>query len=494
VKLFAKGKVEKGPQQPAAPAFSPIDRFGLLGLLDQVVNGSQTGVLELHEPRGTWVYAFQGGALIHASGGRVRGARQAFDLLWEFQSGECTFEPGPNPTLAGNLYIDKGRLLDLLRRSQASLQGPSTPYIAPDQQRPVAPIGWQPGAQAAPSWGSGGYPQQQPQRFPQPQQPGYPPPPQPGYPPQPPQQGGYPPQQPGYPTPPLQGYPQPPQQGYPQQPPAGYPQAPYPAAPYPGAQPQGQPYPQPAYPQAPGAMTPPPGQPQPAYPAYPQQAMPPQVAPLQQPMAAQPPIVPPAPARPVAHPSFSVPPMAIPKKREAPLPTYQPPAAAPAPLAPEPPKPAAPTDDLAALRASLVAQAPPIAQAPSAPAWGVRSGEPVVAQVIPGRKGAGKGKDRGAKATAVQGKGVAKPDSKLMASIKVQLIKFLLWACERRYSPEDHWTLKDAFEISTMELRDQFIGAFSESLKSTKKTRQDNFDDNDDSIAAGRMRGRGRKH
>jgi hypothetical protein len=81
-----------------------------------------------------------------------------------------------------------------------------------------------------------------------------------------------------------------------------------------------------------------------------------------------------------------------------------------------------------------------------------------------------------------------------MASIKVQLIKFLLWACERRYSPEDHWTLKDAFEISTMELRDQFIGAFSESLKSTKKTRQDNFDDNDDSIAAGRMRGRGRKH
>jgi hypothetical protein len=186
--------------------------------------------------------------------------------------------------------------------------------------------------------------------------------------------------------------------------------------------------------------------------------------------------------------------MAIPKKREAPLPTYQPPAAAPAPLAPEPPKPAAPTDDLAALRASLVAQAPPIAQAPSAPAWGVRSGEPVVAQVIPGRKGAGKGKDRGAKATAVQAKGVAKPDSKLMASIKVQLIKFLLWACERRYSPEDHWTLKDAFEISTMELRDQFIGAFSESLKSTKKTRQDNFDDNDDSIAAGRMRGRGRKH
>jgi hypothetical protein len=30
-------------------------------------------------------------------------------------------------------------------------------------------------------------------------------------------------------------------------------------------------------------------------------------------------------------------------------------------------------------------------------------------------------------------------------------------------------------------------------LKSTKKTRQDNFDDEDD-MSAGRMRGRGRRH
>jgi hypothetical protein len=44
-----------------------------------------------------------------------------------------------------------------------------------------------------------------------------------------------------------------------------------------------------------------------------------------------------------------------------------------------------------------------------------------------------------------------------------------------------------------MELRDQFIGAFSESLKSAKKPRQDDFDDADD-MAAGRMRGRGRRH
>jgi hypothetical protein len=514
VKLFAKGKVEKGAQQSAAPAFSPIDRVGLLGLLDQVVNGSQTGVLELHEPRGNWVYAFQAGALTHASGGRVRGARQAFDLLWEFQSGECLFRPGADPNLAGNLYIDKGRLQDLLRRSQGALQGPSAPYIPPDQQRPIAPATWQPGTQPAPSWGAGGYQQQQPPRYPQPPQPGYPQQPPQGYPP--PQQQGYPQQLPqGYPQQPPQGYPQQPPQGYPQQPPQGYPQpqqpaypqqqqapgfpgAPYPGAPYPGAQPQGQPYPQPAYPQAPGAVTPPAGQPQPAYPAYPQpQAMPPQAMPPQQPMAAQPPVAPPAPHRPVAPPSFSVPPMAIPRKREAtPLPSYQPPAAAPAPPAPEPAKPSAPKDDLAALRASLVAQAPPAAQAPSTPSWGVRGGEAVAPPVVPGRKGAkGKGKDKGPKVAVVQGKAAApKADSKLMAAIKIQLIKFLLWACERRYSPDDHWTLKDAFEISTMELRDQFIGAFSESFKASKKKREDNFDDADDNMAAGRMRGRGRRH
>jgi hypothetical protein len=137
-----------------------------------------------------------------------------------------------------------------------------------------------------------------------------------------------------------------------------------------------------------------------------------------------------------------------------------------------------------------------VAQAPSAPAWGVRGGEPETPQVLPIRKGSGrgKGKDKSAPAAPVQGRAASKPDSKLMAAIKVQLIKFLLWACERRYSPEDHWTLKDAFEISTMELREQFIGAFSESLKSTKKTRQDTFDDSDDNMAAGRMRGRGRRH
>ena len=471
MKLFAKGKGQPAAQGKA-PAYSPIDRVGLLGLLDQVVNNGQSGVLELREPRGEWVYAFQGGALTHAAGGRVRGARQAFDLLWEFQSGQFMFTPGVNPSLAGNLYIDKTRLLDLLRRSQAVLQGPSAPYIPPDQQRPIAPVYPtypQPGpGQAPPAWQQQGpppgqYPGMPPQGAPQ----AWPPAGQPGMPAAPAWgAGGYPQQQPGYPqrqpsyTPPPQG------------------------VPYPGPQPQGQPYPPQAYP----------GQPQPAFPyppqpPMPQQGMPPQAMPPQMmppATAPQPPLAPPAPPRPL--PSFSVPPMAIPKKRQA-LPAYQPPAAAPmpAPAAPEPPR-AAPKDDLASLRASLVAQAPPVRPAPTAPAWGVRTGDGTVAPppVAAGAKGKGKGKgkEKGAK---------SKRDSKLAAAIRVQLITFLLWACERKYSPDDHWTLKDAFEVSTMELRDQFIGAFSESFKASRQKRNVEDDDMDD-MAAGRMRGRGRRH
>jgi hypothetical protein len=486
VKLFAKGKGEPGAQAKA-PVFSPIDRVGLLGLLDQVVNNGQSGVLELREPRGEWTYAFQNGALTHAAGGRVRGARQAFDLLWEFQSGSFTFTTGVNASLAGNLYIDKARLLDLLRRSQAALQGPSAPYIPPDQQRPIAPLygsypqaapgqappGWQPQQGPPPGQYPGGPAQGAPQ--------GWPPAGQPGMPAAPAWGGGagYPPQQPGYPQR-QPGFPAPPQQG----------------APYPGAQPQGQPYPPQGYP----------GQPQPGYAPYPQQpmpqqAMPPQMMPPPQQMPPQPmpqqavppqmmpqanPSVPQAP-RPATPQSFSVPPMAIPKRRDA-IPSYQPPAAVPMPAqpAPEPPK-AAPKDDLAALRASLVAQAPPVRPAPSAPAWGVRTGDGRVAPppAAAGQKGKGKGKDKGAK---------TKGESKLVAAIKVQLITFLLWACERKYSPDDHWTLKDAFEVSTMELRDQFTSAFSQTLKSSRKDKSaDDMDDMDD-MAAGRMRGRGRRH
>ena len=448
--LFKKGKGDQGGGTPKEPALSPIDRFGLLGLLDQVVNGGQSGVLELREPRGNWVYAFQAGALTHASGGRVRGARQAFDLLWEFQSGEFSFTPGQNAGLAGNLYIDKGRLLELLRRSQAVLQGPSAPYIPPDQQRPIAPVN-------------------QPYRPPVPgQMPTWQPPPPPGQYPAAPPQGWPPAGQPGMPPAPAWGT------GYPQQ--QGYPGAPYPGAPYPGQPAPGQPYPPQPYPPQPY----PPGMsPQ----GIPPQAMPPQAVPPQAPAA--------RPARPVTPQSFSVPPMPFPKKRE-PLPTYQPPAAAPGPPGvAEPPRPAPAQDDLAALRASLVAQAPPVRPAPAGPAWGVRTAEgTVTALPVAPVKGKGKGKGNAAPGA----KGGAKRDSKLKAAIKVQLITFLLWACERKYSPDDHWTLKDAFEVSTMELRDQFFSAFSQSLKSANRPRANDDDDDMDDMAAGRMRGRGRRH
>ena len=470
--LFGKGKGDATPAAKA-PVFSPIDRNGLLGLLDQVVNGSQSGVLELREPRGNWVYAFQGGALTHASGGRVRGARQAFDLLWEFQSGEFIFTPGVNPNLAGNLYIDKGRLLDLLRRSQAVMQGPSAPYIPPDQQRPIAPVPrpysppspaqmpaqWQPGVQPAqPGWPATA----------QPQAPAW----APGYAPQP--------VQPGYPAPQYpaqQGQPYPPQ-AYP---PGAAPMRP-PAAPMPTQQPPYQGYP----PQPP--MAPPQAMPQPPAPYPPQPTYAPPAAPAPQPpFAPQPPVAPAAPGRPVAPPSFSVPPMPIPRK-QAPIPAYQPPAAAqpPAPVAPPTPpgSPAPPKDDLAALRASLVAQAPQVKAAPQGPAWNVRRADGTVAPAA--APAVGKGKGRG-KEKAKKG------DSKLVAAFKVQLIKFLLWACERRYSPDDHWTVKDAFEVSTMELRDQFFGAFSQMLESNKKAKSVDDDEIDD-MTAGRMRGRGRRH
>jgi hypothetical protein len=114
----------------------------------------------------------------------------------------------------------------------------------------------------------------------------------------------------------------------------------------------------------------------------------------------------------------------------------------------------------------------------------VRAGDGTVAQP-PAPRVKGKGKDRGGK---------TKADSKLVANIKVQLITFLLWACERKYSEEDHWTLKDAFEVSTMELRDQFMSAFSQSLKASKSSRPTADDDDMDDMAAGRMRGRGRRH
>ena len=459
MKLFAKGKGGPGAPSAAPSAFQPIDRTGLLGLLDQVVNSGQSGLLELQEPRGAWAYAFQAGALTHASGGRVRGARQAFDLLWEFQQGQFRYLAGTGHGLSSNLYIDKARLLDMLRRSQAALQGPASPYIPADQQGaippyPVAPPGGQAWSQQpprapapGPGWAPAAYPAA-PAGYPQGAAPmgGYPPP------------AGAPQAPPGYPQPfPPQGYPMPAQQGYPPQ----APPAPQPYAPS-GPLPVGQPG-QAGYP---GAYAPPP---------------PPQAAPQARPYpqapapAPMPQARPATPGRQLTPPTFSVPPMPIPRKAPAAQPPMAPAAAVPA--APvEPPK-SAQVDDLKALRASLVAQVPAPAGQPAA-TWGVRAPDGTVAPASAPK----------AATAARAAKAGGKKRSRLRGALELQLIKFLLWACERTYSADDHWTLKDAFEVSTMELRDQFVGAFSQSFKATPKAGI--AEDEVNELTAGRMRGR----
>lgn len=188
--------------------------------------------------------------------------------------------------------------------------------------------------------------------------------------------------------------------------------------------------------------------------------------------------------------------MAIPKRKE-PSQVYQPPVAPASAIPPVPEvlKPAAPTppkDDLQALRASLVSQAPAAAERPAAPSWGVRTADGTAVPAGAPAKGGKVGKPaRPAKAQKAASVPRPRAKSKLRMAIDLRLIKFLLWACERKYSADDHWTLKDAFEVSTMELRDQFIGAFSESFKSRPKSSME--DDDLDQMAAGRMRGRGRK-
>src|SRR5207237_10345702 len=125
-------------------------------------------------------------------------------------------------------------------------------------------------------------------------------------------------------------------------------------------------------------------------------AHPTSINPQPSPPAQMPPSRPAIPARPVTPPSFSVPPMPIPKRKEA-APIYQPPAAAvPAPQAPPAaePKTSAPEDDLRSLRASLVSQAPIAGVPPAAPAWGVRKSDGTVAPPPSSAKIPGNGKQK----------------------------------------------------------------------------------------------------
>lgn len=432
MKLFSKGK--SAARAAAAPApFQPTDRANLMARLEQVVSAGQSGVLSLRNANGEWTYAFQGGGLVHASGGRTRGARQAFDLLWEFDSGEFLFTTESGSGLGSNLYIDKGRLLGLLRQSQAALQAPgspSLPTVQPTQAAPAPPSGW--GAGVPPQ----SYPTAKPLSAPVPQAPAVNLTPQPF---QVPASRVAP---PGLP-PPAAAAPIPPLVVVPPMPP---------------------PTPPAAAAKAPPAISPPP----PAVAPQPPRSLGRSIA-----------APPPAPA------SFSVPPMPIPRRREAapgPLIQSSLPArgndtqAAPKPAVETSKPPSTPQDDLKSLRASLAAQAPSPEPASRALTWKVRKPDGTASAPGETRKGAKPAK--------------SKKPSRLKAFVEDKTIRFLLWACERSYSPDDHWTVKDAFEVATLELRDQFLGAFSQAFKPRGAGRDD--DDDINQVTAGRMRGRAR--
>jgi len=165
--------------------------------------------------------------------------------------------------------------------------------------------------------------------------------------------------------------------------------------------------------------------------------------------------------------------MLIPRRRQAQPAPAVPPAAPPVGA----PQPVTPQDDLKVLRATLASQAPVVA--PSAGAGWNERGQPAPA-ARPGRASRAPKPAKPAK---------EKHPSRLRMMVEERTIKFLLWACERRYSPDDHWTLKDAFEVATMELRDQFLGAFAQSLGSNKSHRSVEEDDADQ-MKVGRMHAR----
>jgi hypothetical protein len=140
-------------------------------------------------------------------------------------------------------------------------------------------------------------------------------------------------------------------------------------------------------------------------------------------------------------------------------------------------------DELKTLRATLMSQAPAAPVQGPPPNWNVRGPEGAVAPPPVPRRGA---RGKGAKPART-----GKP-SPFRAWARVKLITFLLWACERKYSEDDHWTVKDAFEVATLELRDQFFGAFSQSFKAAKPSGRPSNEFEGDQIASGRSRGRSR--
>lgn len=432
MKLFGRGRAAAhASAEDAQPEFTfeVIDRANLLYLLGRIASQGETGVLTLRTPdEAGWLYGFQHGNLVHAEGGRARGARQAFDLLLEFDSGHFIYQPVAELDMPNNLYIPQARLLELVERSQTALQSPTSPVGAP-----VAT----PGA----------WPYQGPSQVPPPPQMSAPPgyaPPQPapppawngqsasvygspaGYGPPPPAPYGPPP----LPAPHAPAYGPPPQGQAPPPPPASY--APPPPPPPPAYAP---PLPPPgAYAPPPGVYSPPLPQPWPAAPLAPPPApAPPRPAAIPRPVPPSTPPqltvlpAPPAGARPRALPGTP------------PVPSYTPPPA-PAPRAPD--GPPEPQNELTALREALAAPA----AGPPPPKWKVR-GRPagsVAASATP----------------ATQPGKAAQPKQRSKLSIKLEqsTIRFLVWASEQPYSQDDHWTLKEAWEVATRELRAQMNG------------------------------------
>jgi hypothetical protein len=44
---------------------------------------------------------------------------------------------------------------------------------------------------------------------------------------------------------------------------------------------------------------------------------------------------------------------------------------------------------------------------------------------------------------------------KLQQKLEKAAIRFLVWASEQPYSPDDHWTLKEATDVAKRELKEQ---------------------------------------
>ncbi len=458
MKLFGRGRAAapaSQPQQPPELTFEFIDRPGLLQMLQYIAGQNDTGVLTIQTADGaSWMYGFLQGNLIRAEGGRVRGAREAFNLLLEFDSGHYVYEQVAELDMPNNLYIPQARLVELVQRSQLALQS-GAPQALPTPGAPP-PGHWQPPASMpvpsphaapAPSYAQppapGSYPGAPPVppllTPPPPLTAPVGPPPAPAYGPLPtlgsPSPVYSPPSQPAY-APPAPYAP----------PPAPYapPPAPYAPPPAPYAPP-----PAPTYTPPPSAYRPPPP------PVY----SPPTAPPVSPPGAAPNPMPPPA-----APAVRAIPPHAA---------TYVPP---PGPVVAAPPAAAPPApaqDELSALRQALTQRAvgPKLPARP--PTRRVGRAQPGAATPPVSLKAA---RRRG----GVQ--------EKLQQKFEKAAIRFLVWASEQPYSPDDHWTLKEATDVAKRELKEQMTAMVKQYTTRPPKPKPRPEDEGPvDELAAGRM-------